>query len=56
MQSWIDKVHPVRAVLAVISLLATVFMLCKGMTIPEAWWVIVTGLVLFYAEAVKNGK
>ncbi len=45
------KVHPIRAALAVISLLATIYMLVFGVAIPDAWWIIVTGLALFYVEA-----
>ena len=45
------KVHPVRAALALISLAATIYMLVAGLVIPDAWWIIVTGLALFYIEA-----
>jgi len=54
MQNWIDKIHPVRAALAVISLLSTIYMLIAGLQIPDAWWIIVTALALFYVEAIKS--
>ena len=52
MQNWLEKIHPVRAILAISSLGATVYMLVTGLIIPDAWWIIVTALCLFYVEAV----
>ena len=54
MKSWIDRMHPVRAALALLSLAATIYMLMAGITIPDAWWIIVTGLALFYVEAADS--
>ena len=51
---WIDKVHPIRAILALSSLAATVYFLVVGVVIPDAWWIIVTALCLFYVEAFKS--
>ena len=42
--------HPIRATLAIGSLAATVYMMVTGIPIADAWWVIVTGLALFYVE------
>ena len=52
-KEWLDKIHPVRAALALTSLGATIYMLNVGIVIPDAWWIIVTGLALFYVEAAK---
>lgn len=54
MKNWLDKTHPVRALLALGSLGLTGYMLVEGIAIPEAWWVIVTGLCLYYIETVKT--
>ena len=54
MQTWIDKVHPIRALLAITALAATVYMLVAGIVPPDAWWVITTGLCLYYVESVKH--
>jgi len=55
-QEWLDKVHPVRAILALGSLGVTAYMLINGLAIPEAWWIIVTGLCLFYVEAFRSSS
>lgn len=56
MHNWIEKMHPVRALLAITALAATIYMLIVGTPIPDAWWVIVTGLALFYVEsAIAQG-
>ncbi len=55
-QEWIEKVHPIRALLALSSLGATIYMLIYSIAIPEAWWIIVTGLCLFYVEAFKSSS
>lgn len=47
------KIHAIRASLAVISLLATIYMLTFGVPVPDAWWIIVTGLCLYYVEGLK---
>lgn len=52
--AWIDKVHPIRALLALTSLAATVYMIIAGLAVPDAWWVIVTGLCLYYVEGIKS--
>ncbi len=44
------KLHPIRASLAVLSLLATIYFIVVGIEIMDAWWVIVTGLALFYVS------
>lgn len=54
MQNWIDKIHPIRAILALTSLGATIYMLIESIAIPDAWWIIVTGLALFYVESIKR--
>lgn len=51
---WLDKVHPVRAILALSSLALTGWMLARGMPVPGEWWIIVTGLCLYYAETLKK--
>ena len=51
---WLEKVHPVRAILALASLALTGYMLIVGIVIPDAWWIIVTALCLFYVEAVAK--
>ncbi len=48
------KIHPIRAALAVIALAATIYMLIAGLAIPDAWWIIVTGLTLFYVESMSG--
>lgn len=48
------NIHPIRATLAVVSLLATIVFLWVGADIPDAWWVIVTGLALFYVEDLRH--
>lgn len=40
----------IRATLAIGSLAATVYFIVAGIDIMDAWWVIVTGLSLFYVE------
>lgn len=50
---WLDRIHPVRAILALSSLTFTGWMLANGMIVPDAWWIIVTALCLFYVETVK---
>ena len=52
MKEWLSKTHPVRALLALSSLAATIYMLVAAVAIPDAWWVIVTGLALFHVESV----
>ena len=47
-------IHPIRATLAISSLGATIYMLIQGIEIPDAYWVIVTGLALFYVEGAKE--
>ena len=54
MQNWIEKIHPIRAVLALGSLALTGYMLITGIVISDAWWIIVTALCLFYVEAIKK--
>jgi len=48
------KLHPIRASLALVSLAATIYMLIAGVPIPDAWWIIVTGLALYYVEATAS--
>lgn len=45
------EVHPVRAILAVGAVGITAFMMITGIAVPDAWWVIVTGLALWYVGA-----
>ena len=52
MQNWSDKIHPIRATLALVSLGATIYMLIASIAIPDAWWIIVTALALFYVESI----
>jgi len=47
-------IHPIRATLAIGSLALTGYMMIVGIAIPDAWWVIATGLCLFYVEGVKQ--
>lgn len=49
-----DKIHPIRATLAIVSVFATIYMVIFGTAIPDAWWVIVTGLALFYVETFNK--
>lgn len=46
-----SKIHPVRATLALASLGVTAYLIISGIAVPDAWWVIVTGLALFYVES-----
>ena len=52
--AWIDKVHPVRALLSLISLGITAYMVVNEIAVPEGWWIIVTGLCLYYVEGIKS--
>lgn len=54
MQNWIEKIHPVRAALALIAIIATIELMVRGILIPDGWWIIVTALALVYAEAVRK--
>ena len=47
-------IHPIRACLAIGAVGATIYMVIAGMAIPDAWWVIVTGLALFYVESLTK--
>ena len=49
-----NKIHPIRASLAISSLGATIAMLFLGTPIPDAWWIIVTALALFYVESIAK--
>lgn len=55
-KEWSEKVHPVRALLALGSLAITAYMMLTRIPIPGEWWIIVTGLCLYYVEGVKNNK
>lgn len=44
----IKDIHPIRATLAIGSIGVTAFMMITGIAVPDAWWVIVTGLSLWY--------
>lgn len=50
---WVEKTHPVRAILALGSLGLTGYMMVNDIPISDAWWIIVTALCLFYVEAIK---
>lgn len=52
-QKWMDRTHPVRALLALSALGATIYMLVSGIVMPDGWWIIVTALCLFYVEAIR---
>jgi len=51
-------IHPIRASLAIGSLAATVYFIVVDISIPDAWWVIVTGLALWYVsdDMVKSNE
>ena len=43
-----EKVHPIRASLAISGWLATIAFLLLGIEIPEAWWALVSAISVFY--------
>lgn len=49
-----EKVHPVRAALAVVTMVATVAMLFLAVEIPDAWWAIVGAVGMHYFDG-SNG-
>ena len=55
-KEWSEKVHPVRAILALSSLGVTAYMVVTQIPVPEPWWIIVTGLCLYYVEGIKSGS
>jgi len=42
------KIHPIRATLAISGWLATIYFLMAGLNPPDAWWIIVTAVSVFY--------
>ncbi len=46
-----NQVNPIRATLAIGSIGVTAYMMIVGLAVPDAWWVIVTGLALWYVGA-----
>lgn len=48
------KIHPIRATLAIGSWGLTGYMLITGIVIPEAWWVIVTAVSVFYFTGTQE--
>ncbi len=54
MNSWLEKIHPIRALLAIAAVGATIYMVIAGTVIPDAWWIIVTALALFYVETLTK--
>ncbi len=54
MNSWLEKIHPIRAILALASVGATIYFVLIGTMVPDAWWIIVTALALFYVESVAK--
>jgi len=51
-----NKIHPVRATLAVTGWLATIFFLWIGVELPEAWWALVSAISVFYFTGTKEGQ
>lgn len=50
-----NKIHPIRAALALVAWGATVYFLLVGIDIPDAWWAIVGGISVFYFTGTKEG-
>lgn len=50
------KLNPVRASLAIGSVGATIYMIVVGISVPEAWWIIVTGLAMFYVDSQRGNN
>lgn len=42
------KIHPVRATLAVGTLVVTAYLLVVGIDVPDAWWTFLGGIGVFY--------
>ena len=43
-----DKIHPVRAGLAVATIGGTLYMLIAGMVVPDPWWVLLGSVATYY--------
>lgn len=48
------QIHPIRATLAVLGWLATIYMAIMQIPIAEAWWALVAGISVFYFTGTKE--
>lgn len=48
------NIHPVRAALALIAWIPTVYCVVMGIDIPDAWWAIVGGVSVFYFTTTSD--
>lgn len=48
-------VHPIRATLAMVTWLATIYFMAVGLVIPDAWWVAFGGVSVYYFTGTHEG-